>query len=60
MIKYRPRPFRAFASNKYFENRDEYDRCGQQQPHTFEEYVRDNLSLLKELYRKKEVDSNRD
>lgn len=45
------RPFTAFCSNKYMENRDEYDSFGQQQPHTFKEYVRNNLSLLKEKYR---------
>ena len=45
------KPFRAFCSNMYFENRDEYDSCGQRQPHTFREYVRENISLLKEKYR---------
>ena len=48
---WRPRKFRAFVTNKYFENRDEYHFHGQQQPYTFEEYVRNNLSLLKQLYR---------
>ena len=43
--------FRAFVTNMYYENRDEYQSCGQQQPHTFEEYVRENISLLKEKYR---------
>ena len=46
------RPFTAFCSNKYYENRDEYTSCGQTQPYTFEEYWRKNLSLLKKLYRK--------
>jgi len=40
----------------YYANRDEYDASGQVQPHTFEEYVRNNLTLLKEMYRKKVVD----
>lgn len=51
MYKMKKRPFYAFCSNKYFENRDEYDRVGQTQPYTFEEYVRENFSLLKEQYR---------
>ena len=45
------KPFRAFCSNMYFENRDEYDSCGQRQPYTFREYVFENISLLKEKYR---------
>jgi hypothetical protein len=40
----------------YYANRDEYDAIGQAQPYTFEEYVRNNLTLLKEMYRKKVVD----
>ena len=48
---WRPRKFRTFVTNMYYANRDEYDRVGQTQPHTFEEYVRDNISLLKEQYR---------
>jgi len=51
-LKAKPyKPFRAFISNKYYENRDEYQSFGQQQPYTFEEYVKNNLSLLKEKYR---------
>ena len=53
---WRPRRFRAFVTNMYYANRDEYDAIGQVQPHTFEEYVRNNLTLLKEMYRKKVVD----
>ena len=45
------KPFRAFCSNMYYENRDEYDSCGQQQPHSFAEYVWENISLIKEKYR---------
>jgi len=44
--------FRAFVTNKYYENRDEYDSAGQTQPHTFKEYVSANLSLLKREFRK--------
>jgi hypothetical protein len=45
------KPFRAFCSNMYYQNRDEYDSCGQTQPHTFEQYLKENISLLKEKYR---------
>ena len=48
---WRPRKFRTFVTNQYYANRDEYDSCGQQQPYTFEEYVRKNISLLKQKYR---------
>lgn len=44
--------FRAFVTNKYYENRDEYDSAGQRQPYSFKEYVTHNLALLKSLYRK--------
>jgi hypothetical protein len=45
------KPFRAFVTNQYYENREEYVSCGQTQPHTLEEYVRKNISLLKAKYR---------
>jgi hypothetical protein len=45
------RPFYAFCQNQYYENRDEYDRAGQAQPHTFEQYMRENISLLKAKFR---------
>ena len=45
------RPFYAFCSNQYYENRDEYDSCGQQQPFSFREYLIKNISLLKAKYR---------
>jgi hypothetical protein len=48
---WRPRKFRAFVTNEYYANRDEYDQCGQTQPHTFEQYLKENISLLKEKYR---------
>ena len=48
---WRPRKFRAFVTNEYYANRDEYDAVGQVQPYTFEEYVRQNIDLLKEKYR---------
>jgi hypothetical protein len=47
----RPRKFRAFVTNQYYANRDEYDGAGQQQPYTFEQYVQQHLSLLKQQYR---------
>ena len=48
---WRPRRFRAFVTNQYFANRDEYFAVGQTQPHTFEQYVQENLSQLKQQYR---------
>jgi len=48
---WRPRKFRAFVTNEYYANRDEYDQVGQQQPHSFEQYVQQNIDLLKEKYR---------
>lgn len=48
---WRPRRFRAFVTNQYYANRDEYDAVGQQQPHTFEAYVQENLGLLKQQFR---------
>jgi hypothetical protein len=50
-FNWRPRKFRAFVTNEYYANRDEYDQCGQTQPHTFEQYLKENISLLKEKYR---------
>ena len=48
---WRPRRFRAFVTNQYYANRDEYDSAGQQQPYTFGQYVNKNLSMLKHEYR---------
>ena len=48
---WRPRRFRAFVTNQYYANRDEYDSAGQQQPFTFAAYVQQHLSLLKQQYR---------
>lgn len=45
------RPFRAFVTNEYYANRDEYDSVGQTQPYTFDEYVWRNISALKAKYR---------
>lgn len=45
------KPFRAFCSNQYYSNRDEYFAYGQQQPYTCEEYVREHMQLLKQQYR---------
>lgn len=47
----RPRGFRVFCTNQYYANRDEYDGFRQVQPHSFEEYVRANLNMLKDQYR---------
>ena len=43
--------FKTFVTNKYYENRDEYDGAGQTQPHTFQEYVKSNLDLLKQQFK---------
>ena len=48
---WRPRLFRTFVTNQYYANRDEYDAVGQTQPHTFEQYVHENLSQLKQDFR---------
>ena len=48
---WRPRRFRTFVTNAYYANRDEYDSAGQTQPHTFEQYVQENLSQLKQDFR---------
>jgi hypothetical protein len=45
------KPFRAFITNQYYENRDEYESAGQRQPYTFEEYVAKNILNLKTKYR---------
>jgi len=45
------KPFRAFITNQYYENRDEYESSGQTQPHTFEQYVAQNIRALKAKYR---------
>lgn len=55
---WRPRRFRAFVTNKYYENRDEYHSIGQEQPYTFEQYYRNNINDLRKSFKKhkKEVD----
>ena len=57
---WRPRKFRAFVTNQYYENRDEYAAAGQVQPHTFEEYISNNINDLRKKYKKmkKEVDTS--
>ena len=45
------KPFRAFVTRRYFENRDEYESFGQKQPYTFSEYVWGNISQLRKDYR---------
>ena len=47
------RLFRAFVTQMYYENRDEYDLSGQTQPHTFDEYVRGNIATLKKMYKER-------
>ena len=48
---WRPRRFRTFVTNQYYANRDEYFAVGQTQPYTFETYVQENLSLLKQQFK---------
>ena len=57
---WRPRKFRAFVTNEYYANRDEYDQVGQVQPYMFEEYVSNNINDLRKKYKKmkKEVDKH--
>lgn len=50
---WRKQPFRAFVTNQYYANRDEYFACGQQQPHTLEQYYVQNKLLLKQQYRER-------
>ena len=45
------KPFRAFVTHQYMENRDEYESSGQTQPYTFEQYVWANISELMAKYR---------
>ena len=60
--RWRPQRFRAFVTNQYYENRDEYFAAGQQQPHTFEQYVSNNINYLRQQFKKlkKEVDKLQD
>ena len=45
------KPFRAFVTSRYYENRDEYEGFGQKQPYTFSEYVWGNISQLRADFR---------
>ena len=47
----RPRLFRAFVTNRYWANRDEYDAYHQQQPYTFDEYASNNLQQLRKDFK---------
>ena len=49
---WRPRLFRAFVTNEYYANRDEYHQVGQQQPYTFEQYVSNNINDLRKKFKK--------
>ena len=48
---WRKREFRAFVTNAYYANRDEYFAHGQQQPYTFEQYCVQHMRMLKQQYR---------
>ena len=56
--RWKPSLFRAFVTNQYYANRDEYHSIGQQQPYTFEQYYRNNINDLRKSFKKhkKEVD----
>ena len=58
MYPFKPSLFRAFVTNKYYENRDEYHSIGQEQPYAFEQYYRNNINDLRKSFKKhkKEVD----
>ena len=45
------KPFRAFCTDQYYTNRDEYFAYGQTQPHTMQEYIEANIQDLKARYR---------
>jgi hypothetical protein len=57
--RWKPSLFRAYVTNKYYENRDEYHSIGQEHPYTFEQYVSNNINDLRKSFRKhkKGVDS---
>jgi hypothetical protein len=40
----------VFVTNRYYANRDEYFACGQQQPHTLEQYYLEHKHMLKQQY----------
>ena len=46
------KPFRAFCTDQYYTNRDEYFAYGQTQPHTMQEYIEANIQDLKARYRR--------
>ena len=47
----KPKNFRVFVTNKYYENREEYEASSQEQPYSFVEFVSANLSLLKYYFK---------
>jgi hypothetical protein len=47
----KPQRFRLFVNNMYYKNKDEYDSIGLPQPYTFKQYVQNNLSMLKTMFR---------
>jgi len=57
--RWKPALFRAFVTNQYFENRDEYQAAGQQHPYSFEQYYRTNINDLRKSFKKhkKKIDS---
>ena len=58
--RWKPSLFRAFVTNQYYANRDEYHSIGQKQPNTFEQYYRNNINDLRKSFKKhkKEVDKS--
>ena len=56
--RWKPARFRAFVTNQYYANRDEYVNHGQTPPYTFQEYVSNNINDLRLKFKKmqKEVD----
>ena len=54
-----PKPFRSYVTQRYYDNRDEYDSVGQTQPYTLEEYYQQNKRDLKHDYRKRVRTSTR-
>ena len=54
-----PKPFRSYVTQRYYDNRDEYDSVGQRQPYTLREYYHLNKRDLLNDYRKRVRTSTR-
>lgn len=50
-VKVVHKPFRAFVTQQYYANRDEYEQVGQTQPYDFREYYVLHQAQLVEQYR---------